>query len=136
MLLNNVPDTRTYRQTHKIPSPWAPVRAVRAKNGKKSLNLMHLHENTSLDTTLWLFQKCIKSLEKTFLSNGPHLGSLRGQVEAAAIGGPCGPPINRPRSYQREESRNKKLTSRLGSCGLGHSMMLSASPLSLRGAGS
>ena len=41
---------------------------------------------------------------------------FRRQVEAAAIGGPGGPPINWPRSYQREESRNKKLTSRLGSC--------------------
>ena len=46
-----------------------------SKKWEKSLKLMHLHENVSLDTTLWLFQKCIKRLEKTFLSNGPHLGS-------------------------------------------------------------
>ena len=36
---------------------------------------MHLHEKASLGTTLWLFQKCIKRLEKPFLSNGPHLVS-------------------------------------------------------------
>ena len=46
-----------------------------SKKWEKSLKLMHLHENVSLDTTLWLFQKCIKRLEKTVLSNGPHLGS-------------------------------------------------------------
>ena len=34
---------------------------------------------------------------------------FRRLVEAAAN---VGPPINRPRSYQREERRNKKLTSR------------------------
>ncbi len=38
---------------------------------------MHLHENASLGSTLWLFQKCFKRLKKPFLSKGPHLGSLQ-----------------------------------------------------------
>ena len=46
-----------------------------SKKWKKSLKSMHLHEKASLGTTLWLFQKCIKRLEKPFLSNGPHLVS-------------------------------------------------------------
>ena len=37
-----------------------------SKKWEKSLKLMHLHENVSLDTTLWLFQSALKDLKRLF----------------------------------------------------------------------
>ena len=58
-----------------ISSLWIVNPKNLSKKWKQWLKLMHLHENNSLDIfTLWLFQKCIKRLGKTCLSNWPHLG--------------------------------------------------------------